>query len=42
MVLTELAISKAGMIDWTELIFFSLKRTRASLYSTLAPKIYVF
>ena len=26
------------MIDWMELIFFSLNKTRASLYSTLAPK----
>ncbi len=34
---TWLAISRAGMMDWMEDIFFSEKRTKASLYSTLAP-----
>jgi hypothetical protein len=34
---TWLAISRAGMMDWMEDIFFSEKRTKASLYSTFAP-----
>ncbi len=34
---TWFASSSAGMIDWTLLIFFSLKSTNASWYSTLAP-----
>lgn len=36
--LLEFANSRTGIIDWTLEIFFSLNKTNASWYSTLAPK----